>query len=152
MKFHARNYFFYLTIVFLLLVFPVTGNAKETTIESQQSNGPTILCITSVPNTSSFPNIVVNFKMIDGTLSPITDLDERDFRFSENEKPEVLLSSLLPNSTERVGIDYYVIIDKGNRTSQNAVKNILLKFLDYFDGQNDNIKIYTDEKNTANLY
>lgn len=141
-------------ITIFLLAIPSVGYAKGSTTQFAQVNQGPLLCIIDPPNTAAFPNIKIDFRLVDPNLTPITNIAEQDLRISENNQPAVpVLPGMLQKTPTGAGIDYYFVIDKGNRTSQASVKTILQQFnADYFNEQTDTIHIYTDEKNNVIQY
>lgn len=159
MNFHtAMNYISRLFLICVFLVFPTTTYIGNTSVEQQQqqqqqSTGETVLCMMKAPDASTFPNVSIDFRLIDENLVPVTDMGKvsQNLQISEGGKPNLALSNVKSNPKEG-GISFYLIVDKGNRSKQDLAKNILQSFSNYFNLETDEVKIYTDEENTATLY
>lgn len=153
MKFHTvMNYISHLFLFGIFLVIPTTGYTRNIpTVGQQQLTDKAVLCITKTPDTSNFPNVGINFRLIDENLMPVTGNVSQNLQISEGDKPKLTLSNLV-SDPKAGGISYYLIVDKGNRSKQDYVKGILQSFVDYFNPETDDVKIYTDEENTADLY
>lgn len=138
------------TILFSLASFSSGYAAKPEQAQNQSNSGP-VLCALSVPNFSSFPTVSLNLRMLDSNSLPIIPVKE-DLRFSENGNVPVPIVGNVQENND-IGIDYYVLIDKGNRTPAASVKSILQTFsLYHYSEGKDSIKIYTNENNGVNLY
>lgn len=148
---------FLLFSLFLLMFLPIPSsrhaNAKPLPAKSLQAGQGPLLCITSPVNTTVFPNITFNFRMLDANLSPIVPADT-ELHFSENGQTIVHLADSIQRDATGVGIDYYFIVDRGNRTPQSSVRSILQTFVSsgYYNEQTDKVKIYTNEKDNSYLY
>jgi len=154
MKFHAAmNYISRLFLVGIFLVLPTTPYMGYAPVGQQQSTNKVVLCMTKAPDASTFPNVSINFSLIDENLTPVTDTGKvsQDLQISEGGKSSLTLSNVKSNPKEG-GISYYLIVDKGNRSKQDFAKGILQSFSEYFNLETDDVKIYTDEENTATLY
>lgn len=140
-----------LTIVAILFANPSSGNVKPVAARSQQLGQGPILCITSAPTTTAFPNMALNFRMVDANLSPIIPT-EADLRFSENDQTPVTLAGGIQRDPNGVGINYYIVVDKGNRTVQTSVRSVLQILTNYVNEPVDTVKIYTNENNNTEIY
>lgn len=142
-----------LSLFAILFLSTSIGYAKPLPAQSQQIGLVPLLCITSAPSTSAFPDVSLNFRMMDGNLSPIIPADT-EMRFSENGQPPVPLVNGIQSDPFGGGIDYYIIVDKGNRSSQTAIRSILQTFVSfgYYNEKTDNVRIYTNVENGSQLY
>lgn len=150
----SRSVFFSLFTLFaILFALPSVGYAKPMHSQLFQVGQGPLLCITSAPNTIAFPTVTLNFRMLDANMLPIVPA-ETELRFSENGQASIPLMGSLQRDAAGVGIDYYFIVDRGNRTSQSSVRSILQTFVSsgYYNEQTDKIKIYTNEENSSQLY
>ena len=137
-------------LLVLLFVVPSVGYAKSLPVRSQQSEQNPIMCFTTPPTASSFPQITINFRLLDSKLVPVKITDQ-DLRFSENEQVAVpLLSTIQPGSD--LGLDYYIVMDRGNRTPQPKARSILQILSNYTNEKVDKFEIYTNEKGVTNRY
>lgn len=150
-----------LRITFLILLVLITGlfalpstiYAKPPSVQHQQVGQTPLICINTPPDSTGFPNISINFRMLDENLTPMTPVDNA-LRFAENGNPAMPLVNSIQSVSNGVGVDYYFIIDKGNRTSQVTVRKILQTFIGsgYYNEQSDTIKIYTNQNNDSQVY
>ncbi len=109
-------------------------------------------CITDVPVTGSFPIVKVNFRVFDQSFNPVSSISDQDLRVSENGQTAVPTDPGMQINQQELGLDFYFVIDRGNRTDQNMVKAILGAFVGYFDENKDTAKIVTDDGNKAQTY
>ncbi len=141
-------------VILLVVLFavPGVGYAQRLSGQALQSAQGPVLCVTSAPNAASFPYVSLNFRLLDQNYLPIRPA-ETDLRISENGQTSVPLEGSIQDGGE-VGIDYYVIVDVGNRTPQDYVRSILQTFANsgYVNEATDTIKVYTDQENGAYLY
>ncbi len=135
-----------------ILFPPRTIFARENPETKVQAAGSGFLCIVNKPDATHFPEVTLNFRLLEAGLTPVDDLSTLDLRISENDRDPVKISTDVQLDPKGSGISYYMILDKGNRADQATVKGILQSFLDYADEKIDKIKIYTNEKNLVNLY
>ncbi len=150
--------FFKLTSLFLVIFFlfisPRAGAALNENSPAFQSESAFNFCITDVPVTGTYPEVKINFRVFDNGLNPVDLLSDKDLRVSENGLAPIPFESVSKNSSQTVGIDYYVLIDRGNRTDQDQVMLFLNSFLaNMYDETKDVVQIFTDEDNlTTQLY
>ena len=109
-------------------------------------------CITDVPVTGSFPIVKVNFRVFDQSFIRVSCISDQDLRVSENGQTAVPTDPGMQINQQELGLDFYFVIDRGNRTDQNMVKAILGAFVGYFDENKDTAKIVTDDGNKAQTY
>lgn len=151
-------FFFKMTFLFLVIFFlfisPQPGTALNENSPAFQSESAFNFCITDVPVTGTYPEVKINFRVFDNELNPVGLLSDKDLRVSENGLAPIPFESVSKNSSQTVGIDYYVLIDRGNRTDQDQVMLFLNSFLaNMYDETRDVAQIFTDEDNlTTQLY
>jgi len=154
MKIKSHSFLFQLlALAVILLGYPSMGYAKPLRSSSLQIGQAPLLCITSAPNITAFPNVVINFRMLDANLMPVTPGDA-DLRFAENGQTPVPLVGSIQSDPYGGGIDYYIIVDRGNRSSQTAIRSILQNLVSfgYYNEKTDSVRIYTNEGNSSQLY
>lgn len=149
------SYFFTLLLCWVLLSSPqntVIARQDESSVHQAARNS--VLCITDAPDTSEFPIVSLNIKVLDSNLLPGINLINNDLRFYENNKTEIrpLADRVIRANQNLGGISYYVLADTGNRSDQSVVKNILQNFSSYYINQTDNLKIFTNPANQPFLY
>ncbi len=110
--------------------------------------GPAVnFCVAEAPIAGKFPDVSLVFRAYDQNLRPIPNLPEKNIRISESGQTPVPLSEMqtIPLG---LGADFYILINKGNRTDQGSVKSVLNALLNY-DDPKDQIFIFTDENVTS---
>ena len=104
--------FFKLTSLFLVIFFlfisPRAGAALNENSPAFQSESAFNFCITDVPVTGTYPEVKINFRVFDNGLNPVDLLSDKDLRVSENGLAPIPFESVSKNSSQTVGIDYYV--------------------------------------------
>lgn len=133
---------------------PTAVVARQDNSLARQSIGNGILCVVDVPDTTAFPVVSLNIKILDGDLQPGINLTNNDLRFYENNKTEIrpLSGADIRPLSRLSGISYYILADTGNRTDQGVVKSILQNFSTYYINQTDSLKIFTNPANQPYLY
>ena len=141
-------------IVFSSLVNPWLGAGNALGINHfQTQDAPTNkFCVSEVPSSNAFPTIDLTFRAVDPEINPINDISDKDLRISENGQVPVPLEGGMQVNKQGLGIDYYIVVNRGNRTSQAVAKGLLNTFLNYFDQGKDQVFIYTNEGNTVHPY
>lgn len=143
------------TLLFVMLVLLVTTqpgaalNIKHVWVSDSANLN---FCITDVPVTGSFPTVKVNFRVFDQAFNPVSSISDQDLRVSENGQAAVPTDPGMQINEQELGLDFYFVIDRGNRTDQNMVKTILDAFVGYFNEAKDTAKIVTDDGNRAQTY
>ncbi len=130
----------------------VTARQPASLVQQSVSQG--VLCVMDVPDSSAFPVVSLNIKILDGNLQPGANITSNDLRFYENNKQEIrpIPGVDIRPLTKLGGISYYILTDTGNRTDQWMVKSILQSFSSYYINQTDNLKIFTNPANQPFLY
>lgn len=144
-----------LLLGWLVLSSPQTSAiARQDDSLARQTAGSGTLCIVDVPDTTAFPVVSLNIKILDGDLQPGINLTNNDLRFYENNKTEIrpLPGADIRPLSRLSGISYYILADTGNRTDQGIVKSILQNFSSYYINQTDKLKIFTNPANQPYLY
>lgn len=150
----SRILFLIAVFAWLFIIFsPMV--AQQNVLAQSQPGSEVSLCLVQHPNTVKFPIVEVSFRLTSrADLMPITSITESELRFYENNKTEVHLLPGLHADSNSAGLDYYFILDRGNRSDQGQVRSILQDFDNkaYYNQQLDTVKIYTNEDNRANVY
>lgn len=141
-------------VILSLFLSPQAGAALSETSPVFQAESAFNFCITDVPVTGTFPEVKINFRVFDQGLNPVDPISDKDLRVSENGLVPIPFDSVTKNSSQTVGIDYYILIDRGNRTDQDQVMLFLNSFIaNMYDETRDSAQIFTDEENlTTQLY
>ena len=141
-------------VTLTLFLSPQSGAALNANSPASQSESAINFCITDVPVTGTYPEVKINFRVFDQGLNPVDLLSDKELRVSENDLAPVPFESVSKNSSQVAGIDYYILIDRGNRTDQDQAKLFLDSFLaNMYDETGDTAQIFTDEENlTTQLY
>lgn len=143
---------FLIYILGFILLFSSASEGKALEEAYQSVNAPVNFCVMESPDISSFPDVGVTFRAYDQRLEPLTNLSAKDIRISENGQQPIQIQSGMQEYSAGLGVDFHIIINRGNRTDQSAVKNILLSFLKIYDQNKDRAYIYTDEGNSLKEY
>lgn len=155
MKLSLHSFFVSFLLGWLVLSSPQTAAiARQNDSLARQAVGSSILCVMDVPDTTAFPVVSLNIKILDGNLQPGVNITNNDLRFYENNKTEIrpLPGADIRPLSRLSGISYYILADTGNRTDQWVVKSILQNFSSYYINQTDKLKIFTNPANRPNLY
>ena len=141
-------------VILTLFVSPKAGAALNINSPASQAESAINFCITDVPVTGTYPEVKINFRVFDQGLDPVDLISDKDLRVSENGLAPVPFDSVTKNSANATGIDYYILIDRGNRTDQDQARLFLDSFLaNMYDETRDTAQIFTDEENqTTQLY
>ena len=130
-----------------------TPAPKLTKTMIPQKDGSLInFCVSNIPLTREFPDVKLIFSASDQNMNPINNDQDQEISISDNGQ---VFSPLLPGikvNSENLGIDFYIVIDRGNRTDQFSAKNILFSFFNYYDQTQDQVFIFTDEGNNSTSY
>lgn len=143
-----------LGLVVFLWFFTISvseGHASPNYFSSLADTQGPLLCSVSDPDYSSFPTVTLSLRMLDANLSPFTPADG-ELRFVENGNVSVPHTGSILRNPNGLGINFHVIVDKGNRSPQADAKRVLQDLTQYYNEQLDTISIYTNEGNNANLY
>lgn len=149
MKHKKRLSTLILTIIFFLSNISVS-NALEAGFQDARSSID--FCIIENPGIGSFPDVDLAFRAYDQNLIPIENLSARDIRISENGQPPIQIQDGMQISSAGLGVDFHIIINRGNRTDQSAAKNALSSLLMYYQEGKDQAYIYTDDGSSLNKY
>lgn len=142
-----------ISLIFVVFLFAKIPSGKAFAPEILQDERPSVnFCLSEAPDFSVFPDMNLVFRVFDKDLFPISNLSAKDIRISENGQTPVPPLEDMQVSANALGVDFYVVIDKGNRTDQNSVKDVLNSFLRYYDQSKDQVYIYTDDKNSLTPY
>lgn len=136
-------------VIFSLLITPQTGGALHSSNSAvAQAENTLNFCITEVPVTGAYPNVKINFRVFDQLLTPVAQISDQDIRISENGMPAVPFTSGMQSNAQGLGMDFYILIDRGNRTDQYQAKYFLDSFItNIYNDALDTVQIYTDEGN-----
>lgn len=143
-----RNYLIKASALLFIFVLSFSMTVSGLAIENlprQNTNPAYNFCIAETPSAGSFPDVNIIFRAFDQNFNPLDNLAANDMRISENGQPPVQLQGGVQIDPLGLGIDYYIIVNKGNRTDQAIAKNILTSFLRYYDQAKDEVYIYTDD-------
>ena len=148
-----RTFFVKLAVLALALIFSNTVSGKASENPIRQDTRPALtFCATEPPGLGSFPDVNVVFRAFDQNLNPINDLSPKEIRISENGQSPIPLQNGVQINSNDLGIDFHIIINKGNRTDQSIVRDVLNTFLRYYDQNKDQVFIYTDDGNSLVRY
>lgn len=151
MKRYIFSKFVVFTLVFVILFSTISAEAASE-VKYRQEEVPAVnFCVSESPIVSNFPAVNLVFRAFDQNLRPISDVPGQNIRVSENGQTPVPLSGNMQINSLGLGVDFYILVDKGNRTDQGSAKGILDAFLTY-DDPKDQVFIYTDEGNRATPY
>jgi len=138
-------------ILFLITSLYTPTHNNVLAKDAPQNEAPITFCITDIPSSNSFPKIGVNFRVFDQTLTPIDSIISSDIRISENDGTPVPIDDNMTVEPQGSGIDFYILINRSNRTNQEDAKIALNSFLaSHID--KDQVTIYTDETSSAEKY
>jgi len=152
MKRHTFSKFAVFTLAITILFSTVSARGGPELIYRQEETPAVNFCISEAPIVSNFPDVNLIFRTFDQNLRPIPDALGQNIRISENGQTPVPLSGNMQVSSLGLGVDFYILLDKGNRTDQSSAKSVLNAFLTYDDPTKDQVFIYTDESNRATPY
>ncbi|MCC6261736.1 MAG: FHA domain-containing protein [Anaerolineales bacterium] len=136
----------------IVLFFSNISMGKALGNELQDARAALNFCAIENPGVGAFPDVDLSFRAYDQSLIPIESLVAKDIRISENGQPPVQIQDGIQVDSARLGIDFHVIINRGNRTDQSAVKNFLSSLLMYYQEGKDQAYIYTDDASSLNKY
>lgn len=139
-------------ILGIILFFSSISTSKALEGRFQSIRPSHNFCAIENPSISSFPDVSLTFRAYDQSLIPIGNLSAKDIRISENGHPPIQIQDGIQMNTTGLGIDFHIIINRGNRTDQSVVKNILSSLLLYYNEGTDQAFIYTDDGNSLNKY
>lgn len=150
-----RNYLVKISVyvfIFVLSFSIATSGLAAENLPRQDANAAYNFCVAETPGAGSFPDVDIVFRAFDQGLNPINNLAAKDIRISENGQSPVQLQDGMQINSLGLGIDFHIIVNKGNRTDQAIAKNILTSFLRYYDQGKDQVYIYTDDGNSLVRY
>lgn len=131
--------------IVLFMLFGVNNQGNVFAEENSQDESNITFCLLGVPSAGAFPKVNVNFRVFDNNLNPVENVVGQDIQVSENGATPVSLSSGLQSNAQGVGLDFYILINRSNRTDQAVVNNTLNTFLNAYIAEKDKFFIYTDE-------
>lgn len=142
-----------LIVVLSLLMTSRSGKAIRVETPVVQSETSLNFCITDLPLTGNYPEVTIDFRVYDQLLNPVDKVSELDLRISENGMPAVPFSSIVQDNSKILGMEFYFLVDRGNRTDQSQAKYLLDSFIaNNYNEALDDVQIYTDDGNQAALY
>ena len=141
---------FFVTLSLLITTQP--GVALNLKPALTQDSANLNFCITDIPITGNFPNVNVNFRVFDQALNPVNNISDQDLRVSENGQTAVPTDTGMQSNAQGLGVDFYFVIDRGNRTDQSLAKTILDLFVSNFNDSKDTAKIVVDDGNVSQVY
>jgi len=147
---HRIIVLFFVTTLLLMTTRP--GEALNLKSASVQDLANLNLCITDIPITGGFPTVKINFRAFDQALNPVNNISDQDLRVSENGQPALPTDSGMQSNALGLGVDFYFVIDRGNRTDQSLVKSILDTFVGNYNDSKDTAKVVVDDGNGAQIY
>lgn len=147
MKLYVLSKFLFFTLAFTFLFSTALADGTTAAPVHQDESPAVNFCVSEAPIAGKFPDVSLVFRAYDQNLRPIPNLPEQNIRISENGQTPVPLSGMQVNPLG-LGADFYVLINKGNRTDQGSAKDVLSALLNY-DDPKDQIFIYTDENVTS---
>lgn len=150
-----RNYLVKISVyvfIFVLSFSIATSGLAAEKLPRQDANAAYNFCVAETPSAGSFPDVDIVFRAFDQGLNPINNLEAKDIRISENGQSPVQLQDGMQINSSGLGIDFHIIVNKGNRTDQAIAKNILTSFLRYYDQGKDQVYIYNDDGNSLVRY
>ena len=129
-----------------LLVFGIMASAFLSAPVQAQTSSQTVgnVCIVSAPVDKEFPQVQVEFRALDSSNHAVQSLARAGVKITENNKDIPPTTELVKNSNG-VGLNLFFVVDQGNRTNQDLVKSIMMRYGNAFmaDGL-DNAAIITD--------
>jgi hypothetical protein len=152
MKHYTFSKFAVFTLVFVILFSTVSAKGISEARYRQEEVPAVNFCISEAPIVSNFPAVNLVFRAFDQNLRPISDVPAQNIRISENGQTPVPISGNMQVNSLGLGVDFYILVDKGNRTDQGSAKSVLDTFVTYDDPTKDQVFIYTDESNRATPY
>jgi hypothetical protein len=142
-----------LIVALSLLMSPKSGKAIRIEAPAVQTETSLNFCVTDMPLTGNYPEVAINFRIYDQLLNPVDKVSEQDLRISENDMPAVPFSSIVQDSSQALGMEFYFLVDRGNRTDQSQAKYLLDSFVaNNYNEALDDVQVYTDDGNQATLY
>lgn len=136
---------FSLIFFVFFMLFGLNAHSSVFAEESSQDGSSATFCLLNIPSAGTFPKVNLEFRVFDNSLVPVQNIVGQDIQISENGATPVSLSNGLQSNAQGVGLDFYVLINRSNRTDQAAVKTGLNSFLNAYVSEKDNFFIYTDD-------
>ncbi len=146
----TRLVFSILIVALLFLSNPVGMSvaAKSWPAPVKDAGVPETICITSSPDISKFPEMLVSFRVVDSTYSIVPGLSKTDIQVVENNKTPIS-STNITASPDAAGLNLYFVIDVSNRTDLTLVKQTMEAFSSLLKDGLDQVTILTDENNSS---
>ena len=146
----ANLILFLANIFYFAMPWPIKASAMSSLIVSNEQGVPARICLTSAPRIDNFPEVALDFRLLDSGQRIVPNLSSPDIQAKENNSSPV--PAQIISTAAGIGLNVYFVIDVGNRTDPLLVKEILRSFLPLLVDSKDDITIITDQENVSYHY
>ena len=139
---------FLVSVLVFVCFWPSKVSAGSGLPDSGIPGVPKTICLSSVPRLENFPDIALDFRPLDSSITIVSGLSSTDIQAQENNSAPVPVNvNIAPVG---IGLNVYFVIDTGNRTDLTLVAATLQSLSPMLQDNVDEVTIISDDNNGSN--